>query len=260
MDDMLRTIEPKSDQLNADDLLGARTLTIMVSKVSILAGDQPVALHYEGDNGKPYKPCKSMRRVVVTVWGPDANLYIGGRMTLYRDDGVMFGGVAVGGIRISHISGIDKERTIALTASRAVRKPYTVRPLVDAISHRLESGQAAAAAGITALEAFWKGLTALERKQIGPAQLDAWKAHTAEHRQQADAGASILSDIPASAIVPFGNTHFDELLSDGRAAATNGAKAFKTWHARLNASDAEMIQPYADGLKKVAAQADALRT
>lgn len=130
MSSMLATITPKSDQLNADDLIGGQSKTIKVSKVSILAGDQPVSLNYEGDNGKPYKPCKSMRRVLVQVWGSDGNAYVGRSMTLYRDDRVKFGGAEVGGIRISHMSGITEPVTLALTATRAQRKPYTVQPLI----------------------------------------------------------------------------------------------------------------------------------
>ena len=129
MTNIMATIAPKSDQLNADDLIG-RELTIKVARVSLCGEpDQPVAIHYEGDGGKPYKPCKSMRRVMVHVWGGDGNAYVGRRMTLYRDDKVQFGGMAVGGIRISHMSDIDNAVTMALTATRASRKPFTVKPL-----------------------------------------------------------------------------------------------------------------------------------
>lgn len=129
MTDLRPTIVPKSDQQNADDLIG-RTITIKITKV-LLTGvsDQPVAIHFEGDEGKPYKPGKSMRRVMVKVWGGDGAAYVGRSMRLYRDDKVQFGGFAVGGIRISHMSDIDGEITMALTASRANRKPFTVRPL-----------------------------------------------------------------------------------------------------------------------------------
>ena len=130
MTDMRTTIIPKSDQINADDLIG-RTMTIKVTKVLLTTeADQPVAIHFEGDNGKPYKACKSMRRVLVNVWGPDGNAYIGRSMTIYRDDKVQFGGLAVGGIRISHMSDIEAPVTMALTATRANRKPFTVKPLV----------------------------------------------------------------------------------------------------------------------------------
>lgn len=132
MTNMIDTIAPKSDQMNADDLIGGRTLTIKITGVGILAGDQPVSLSFEGDNGKPYKPGKSMRRVLVSVWGSDGNAYIGRCLTLYRDEKVRFGGEVVGGIRISHMSHIKEPVTMALTATRASRKPFTVHPLVVA--------------------------------------------------------------------------------------------------------------------------------
>lgn len=129
MSDMRSTITPKSDQQNFDDFIGGRTRTIKITGVKILGGDQPVALNFEGDEGKPYKPGKSMRRVLVHVWGHDANAYIGRSMTLYGDPKVRFGGSEVGGIRISHMSDISEPITLALTATRAQRKPYTVQPL-----------------------------------------------------------------------------------------------------------------------------------
>lgn len=128
---MLQTIIPKSNQLNADDLIGGQTRTIKISKVSLSVGDQPCSINYDGDNGKPYKPGKSMCRVLVHVWGEDANKYVGKSLTLYRDDKVMFGGVNVGGIRISHMSGITAPVTMALTITRANRKPFTVLPLTE---------------------------------------------------------------------------------------------------------------------------------
>jgi len=130
MTDISTTTAPKSDQANYDDFIGGKTLTIKITKVSVVAGDQPVSIHYEGDNGKPYKPGKSMRRVLVHVWGKDGNAYIGRSMTLYGDPTVQFGGMAVGGIRISHMSHIDAPVTMALTATRAKRTPFTVKPLI----------------------------------------------------------------------------------------------------------------------------------
>ena len=188
MIDMRRTVIPKSDQLNADDLIG-QTKTIKVTKVSLLeAADQPIAIGFEDDNGKPYKPCKSMRRVMVNIWGPDGNAYIGRAMTLYRDEKVMFGGVATGGIRISHMSHIDAPVTMALTVARANRKPFTVQPLstpaptraqngvpADVIAVR-ELGDTAADAGMDALRKFWGGLSKSGKAAVGgAAQLAAWK-------------------------------------------------------------------------------------
>ena len=126
---MLTTIIAKSDQLNADDLLG-RDLTITVTKVIVdPKAEQPASIGFEGDNGKPWKPCKSMRRVLVHAWGPDASAYAGRSLTLFRDPDVRFGSLDVGGIRISHMTHIDKQLTMALTATRGNKKPFTVKPL-----------------------------------------------------------------------------------------------------------------------------------
>ena len=130
MNDMRAVIVPKSDQINADTLLG-NPMTITISSVSIRPGtEQPVSIHFDGDAGKPYKPCNSMARVMVNLWGPDANEYVGRSMTLYCDEKVLWGGMAVGGIRISHMSNIGAPMTMALTATKGNKKPFTVKPLV----------------------------------------------------------------------------------------------------------------------------------
>lgn len=130
MNDMTAVIVPKSDQLSADDLIsGPRTITI--TDVKIAAGtEQPVAMSYEGDDGRPFKPCKSMCRCLVALWGADASLYVGRSMTLYRDPSVKWGGLEVGGIRISHMSDIKDRHTMALTVTKGSKKPFTVQPLV----------------------------------------------------------------------------------------------------------------------------------
>lgn len=130
MNDMTAAIIPKSDQINADDLI-AGTMTIHITGVNIKAGtEQPVAISFSGDNGKPWKPCKSMSRVLVAAWGPDAKKYVGRSVTLYRDPAVKWAGMEVGGIRISHLSDIENPITMALTATKGSRKPYTVKPLI----------------------------------------------------------------------------------------------------------------------------------
>lgn len=111
--DMSRFIEAKSDQLNADDLIGAPR-TITVTRVAGNDGDQPISIFYEGDNGKPFKPCKTIRRVLMGVWGRNAYEYVGRSMTIFRDDKVTFGGLETGGVRISHMSHIDKETIVVV--------------------------------------------------------------------------------------------------------------------------------------------------
>lgn len=128
MVDLSKTIIAKSDQLNADDLMGG-PLTVRVQDVREGNADQPIAIFYEGCNGKPYYPCKSMRRVLVNVWGKDGKAYAGKSMTLFREPSVKFGGIAVGGIRISHMTDITQDTPLALQVTRGSKKLYTVKPL-----------------------------------------------------------------------------------------------------------------------------------
>lgn len=193
-DDILSTITPKSDQLNADSLVGGRSLTIKIVDVVITPGDQPVAIHFEGDDNKPYKPGKSMRRVLVNAWGPNIKSWVGRRAQLYRDDHVVFGGVQVGGIRIAALSDIKQSITMALTATRSSRKPFTVEPLSEAHAPEpesdiepigdlfalIEKGNEATAGGM--LKAFWASLSPAQRKAIGAAQLDTWKKKETEEK------------------------------------------------------------------------------
>jgi len=128
--DMTQSIAPKSDQLNAEDLLaGPRTFTI--EKVEQGTAEQPVNVHLAEFPGRPFKPSKTVRRIMVAAWGKDSAAYTGHRLTLYRDPAVKFGGMDVGGIRVSHMSHIDKRITVALTVSRGKRAPYVVEPIKD---------------------------------------------------------------------------------------------------------------------------------
>jgi hypothetical protein len=128
--DLTESIAPKSDQLNAEDLLtGPRTFTI--EKVSAGNPEQPVNVHLVELPGRPYRPSKSMRRILVSAWGKDSSVYAGRRLTLYRDPEVTFGRDKVGGIKISHLSHIEKRMTVALTVTRGKRAMTAVEPLTE---------------------------------------------------------------------------------------------------------------------------------
>lgn len=196
MNDLRKTIVPKSDQMNADDLI-AGPITITITKVSVsLESEQPASLFFEGDGGKPFKPCKSMRRVLVIAWGPDANTFVGRSLTLYREPGVRFGGMAVGGIRISHMSHIDKPITMALMETKAKRAPFTVKPLAQtppSTGRDLPSeADAAANAGSDAYKAFWLSLDPTQREWLKPAH----EARKATAKAIDDAQATPTGDTP----------------------------------------------------------------
>lgn len=130
--DMRESIVPKSDQMNAEDLLvGPRTFTIADVRPGA-TNEQPVKVFLaEFAQGRPWTPSKTMRRLLVFAWGPDSDAYLGKRITLYRDPEVKFGGQEVGGIKISHMSGIPKKLTVKLTETKGRRAPHVVEPLPD---------------------------------------------------------------------------------------------------------------------------------
>lgn len=120
------TITPKSDRSNADDFL-AGPETVVITAVKRGDSESPVAVHLEGR--KPWYPCKSMRRVLITAYGDNGADWVGKSATLFCDPAVRFGGVAVGGIRIAALSHIENDLAISLTTTRGKRSPYTVKKL-----------------------------------------------------------------------------------------------------------------------------------
>lgn len=145
--DLRNTIIPKSDQLNSDHLIGGAK-TIKIRDIKIIDSEtQPVSIFFDGDNNKPYKPSKGMRRVLVGIWGADASAFIGRSLTLYRDDDVKFGGVEVGGIRISHASHIDKPTRILETVSKGKRRPITINPIKKPVITDIAKAKEAIAKG-----------------------------------------------------------------------------------------------------------------
>lgn len=123
-----KTIQPKSDQLNADDLVGGDKL-IRIRDIKISEGDQPASMFYDGDDGKPYKPNKTMRKIIAHCWGLVESEYIGRYILLYRDESVKWGGEEVGGIRIKAMSHIDDRKRISLQISRGKKLPFIIEPL-----------------------------------------------------------------------------------------------------------------------------------
>ena len=129
--DISESLAANSAQQNADEYL-AGPKTVTVSEVKKGTAEQPVDVHLVEFPGKPFKPAKSVRRVLAAAWGTDASQWAGRRLTIYCDPEVRYAGKAVGGLRVSHVSHIDKPVTVALTVTRGRREPFTVQPLPDA--------------------------------------------------------------------------------------------------------------------------------
>lgn len=160
--DLTESIAPRSDQLNAEDLLtGPRAFTI--EKVNEGSAEQPVNVHLVEFPGRPYRPSKTCRRLMVAAWGKDSSAYAGRRLTLYRDPEITFGRDKVGGIRISHMSHIDKRLTLALTVTRGKRAAYIVDPMPNAPEKRNFLAEAALSNGdVGLLRALWNAAQAAQ--------------------------------------------------------------------------------------------------
>lgn len=168
--DMSAFIAAKSDQLNADDLAGGpRTITITGVRANTDSAEQPISIHFEGDDNKPFKPCKTVRRIMVGVWGSNASNYIGRSMTLYRDGKVSFGGMQVGGIRISHMSHMEREMIVAANSTRGKKAAHKIFPLKTEERPQQSSSQRSRSEPMTAEQwtadhiAFVAGAADLER-------------------------------------------------------------------------------------------------
>lgn len=172
--DMSPVITPKSDQISSDDFL-AGPRTYQIEGVAISPGtEQPVQIKLVGEP-RVFKPCKSMNRVFVAGWGPDAKVYTGRSVTLYRDPKVKWGGMEVGGIRISHMSHIEREMLIQLTATKGKRAPHIVKPLTAEVRDISQTEDGAA-----------KWATAFIRKVRACNDLDALAALKAAQTQRLD--------------------------------------------------------------------------
>lgn len=129
MKDITPALAPKCDELTGDDLI-AGPRTIRVTGVDLRLGqERPVLIWFEGDEGRPFKPCKTVSRLIAYAWGPDMNKYVGKSMTVYRDAKVTWGGLEVGGVRISHLSDIERDMVVVLNAKKGKKLPHTVKPL-----------------------------------------------------------------------------------------------------------------------------------
>lgn len=150
--DLRSTIIPRSDQLNSEQLL-AGPMTITVTEVRAGGGEeQPVSVFHNVYPDRPYKPCKTMRKVLILAWGPDGTKWVGKSMELYCEPSVKFGGEVVGGIRISRLSDIPRDIKVSLTATKGRKAMHEIKPLEQSPALKAALGAIAAATGRESLQ------------------------------------------------------------------------------------------------------------
>jgi hypothetical protein len=165
--DFSDTIIAKSDQLNAADIADEKHIVITDAK-KIGDKDQPVHIYFEGCDGKPWKPCKGMRRVIASIWGSKVDLK-GREIVLINDPTVTWSGQEVGGIRIKAMSDISEKKSVPVRLSKHKVAKHTILPIqkktsnkqeiieetVD-IEHYLKLGEEAAKNGVDSYKQFLK--------------------------------------------------------------------------------------------------------
>jgi hypothetical protein len=135
--DITEALAPTSDQLDAVELVNPRTFTIDTGSSLGKREGKTVAEIRLVDFDRVWRPSKGMLDVLAACWGTDAKQWVGRRVTVYNDPDVMFGRDRVGGVRISHLSHIDKARAVTIRASGAGRKQvWRVEPMPDAVEPR----------------------------------------------------------------------------------------------------------------------------
>jgi hypothetical protein len=156
----------RSDQLNADDLVGGpRTFT--VKEVRRGDADQPVAIVLEEfPPNRPFKPSKTVLRLLAYVWGEETDDWPERpRFTLYRDARVKWAGQEIGGIRVSHMSHIKQPVKLALAESKGKKSLHVVQPLPDAAPSSPPIAEETVAR-LADLRAEWQSATPERRAEI----------------------------------------------------------------------------------------------
>lgn len=128
--DIANSLAPRSDQINADDLV-AGPMTVTIREVVEGKATQPYDfLLVETD--RAWRPPKTVRRLIAAAWGTtDGKVYEGRRVRLYRDARVAFGKDACGGVRVSHMSHLSEPFEVKLQVSKGKRELFHVDPLPE---------------------------------------------------------------------------------------------------------------------------------
>jgi hypothetical protein len=141
--DLTNALAPKSDQLDAVDLLGSPPQVFTITDVSEGSSEQPVNIRL-AEFPRVWRPSKGMLRVLAHCWGKDVKVWVGRKVELYTDPDVMFGKEKVGGIRIRRLSHITGRTSAPMIITRGKSGSWVVDPLPDAPAAPTESAIACA--------------------------------------------------------------------------------------------------------------------
>lgn len=139
--DLTKALAPKSDQLDAADLIGSPpqvfTITGVAENKSALADQQPVNVRL-AEFPRVWRPSKGMLRVLADNWGKDVTAWVGRKVELYGDPEVYFGTEKRGGTRISRLSHISARKSTLVNPRGGRGSQWTVEPLPEAPTKKPE--------------------------------------------------------------------------------------------------------------------------
>jgi len=180
-------IEPNSTQLGAADFIGVPVVVRIVKVTKGPDEKQAWDVHLNGYT-RVYRPCKTMRRVMIQCWGlmvttadgsqvVDVSPCIGRRLELYTDPTVRFGSEVSGGIRIRSMSDLVKPYSVALTETKTAagvkKKNWTVNVLPPERPQQPSTAPTALPRFVEAVSKLADGLTVdLLREYLGGQGID----------------------------------------------------------------------------------------
>lgn len=179
MTNIAHTLVAKSDQLNAADLIGGEKL-LKITSVDVKSASD-VWVHYEGENGRPWKTSLTARRILARLWTEESDNWIGHTVAVHCDPTVVYAGEEVGGIRPHAATGIDSERVIKLKERRGPKpKTFKIVPL------RLDSSPQAKPARIEfSMETYTRAIEKIISESETHDELQTRFDHMSDWRKQA---------------------------------------------------------------------------
>ena len=163
--DISNTLIAKSDELNADDLMTG-PVTVTITGVTRGTPEQPVNIETAEYPGKAWRPPKTVRRILAAAWGKYADQWVGRQATLYREPTVKWAGEEVGGIRISHLSHIDKSLRLSLQERRGAKAWHEVQPLATPKPAAPVSDEQIETASLEELRGLWGPASPTQKQRI----------------------------------------------------------------------------------------------
>ena len=123
--ELIQAVEAKSDQVDADNLIGGITMDVTIKAVQRgPSNEQPLQLVLK-ETDKFYRPSKTFRRALIGCFGDDPANWVGQRIRLVRNPDTTFGGVKVGGIEVSHAS-ISAPIVLMLSTKRGKKTAISI--------------------------------------------------------------------------------------------------------------------------------------